>query len=302
MHDKKSLDTSERVRWFETGNMTTPDPEKAAKIMAFTDLSSDHLKEQSGGSKAGRKTEKGAVYHFSLSWHGDEKPDAKHQQEYALETLKRLNLQDHQYVLVAHNDTDHDHVHIVCNLTHPETGKRAELKYRKRKMQALALEYEKEHGIYCENRFKNECEREKARLTKQVMRAYELSDNGKSFKAALEAEGLILAAGRNNSRIVFIDKTGKIQSVSRFLRTDDKSPTQALKLVLLIWISAACRRLIERPRKSGHNMSNPIKPPKRLSRILKKRQRGRSRSLRKSSRPHPKPQAPRTRNAGKRKI
>lgn len=229
MHDKKSLETSERVRWYETGNMLTDDPEKAAKIMAWTDLSADHLKEQSGGSKAGRKTEKGAVYHFSLAWHGDEKPDAKHQQEYALETLKKLNLQDHQYVLVAHNDTDHDHVHVVVNLTHPENGIRADLKFDKRKMQELALEYEKEHGIYCENRFKNEREREKARLTNQVTRAYELSDNGKSFKAALEAEGLILAAGRNNNRIVFIDKTGKIQNVSRFLKTDEKSPTQALK-------------------------------------------------------------------------
>ena len=113
--------------------------------------------------------------------------------------------------MVAHNDTDHDHVHIVCNLTHPETGKRAELKYRKRKMQALALEYEKEHGIYCENRFKNECEREKARLTKQVMRAYELSDNGKSFKAALEAEGLILAAGRTIAELFLSTKRARFK-------------------------------------------------------------------------------------------
>ena len=200
-------------------SMVTDDPEKAAKIMAWTDLNADYLKEQSGGSKAGRKTEKGAVYHFSLAWHGDEKPDAKHQQEYALETLKKLNLQDHQYILVAHNDTDHDHVHVVVNLTNPENGTRADLKYDKRKMQELALEYEKEHGIYCENRFKNEQEREKARLTNKITRAYELSDNGKSFKAALEAEGLTLAAGRNQ-RIVFIDETGKIQNVSRFLKTE----------------------------------------------------------------------------------
>ena len=64
MHDKKSLDTSERVRWFETGNMTTPDPEKAAKIMAFTDLSSDHLKEQSGGVRPEERQKKALFITF----------------------------------------------------------------------------------------------------------------------------------------------------------------------------------------------------------------------------------------------
>lgn len=229
MHDKKSLDTSERVRWYETGNMFTDDSEKAAKVMAWTDLNSDHLKEQSGGSRAGRKAENGAVYHFSLAWNGKETPDAKHQHEYALSNLEKLNLQNHEYVLVAHNDTDHDHVHVVVNLTNPETGRRAELKYSKRKMQGLALDYEKEHGIYCEKRFENEQERENVRLTEQVTRAYQISDNGQSFKSAMEAEGLTLAAGRNNKRLVFIDQKGKIQAVSRFLKTDEGSPTKALK-------------------------------------------------------------------------
>ena len=43
-----------RVNWSETGNLHTRDLEKAAKIMAFTDLNSEHSR-QKKGSLVGKK-------------------------------------------------------------------------------------------------------------------------------------------------------------------------------------------------------------------------------------------------------
>jgi len=67
MHDKKAQ-TAERVEWSYTENLYTDDPEKAAKVMAWTDNNSEHLKVLAGGSRAGAKVTAGAVYHTSISW------------------------------------------------------------------------------------------------------------------------------------------------------------------------------------------------------------------------------------------
>jgi len=240
MHDKEAL-TSERVLWSETGNMYTNDIHTAAKVMAFTDCHADELKQASGGSTAGRKTETGSVYHYSLSWAIGEDPDRDHQRNAVLETLAHLGLSDHQYYMVAHDDTQHGHVHVVANLTHPETGKRAELGLDKRKLQEWALEYEREHGMHCEMRELNAHLRakensehyysdkkaryqddQKQNAKDRLTRAYEASDNGQSFKAALELEGLTLAKGRKS--YIAVDEKGDTLNLSRMIegyRTKD---------------------------------------------------------------------------------
>jgi hypothetical protein len=231
MHDKEAQ-TAERVAWFETGNLYTNDPNKAAKVMAWTDLNADYLKQQAGISQAGRKTETGSTYHYSLSWAKSDNPTQDHQRESVLASLEKLGLSDHQYYMVSHNDTDHAHVHVVANLTHPETGKRAELGLDKRGLQDWALEYEREHGIHCQQREKNALKREQGIATKhqdkkqdyarKVTRAFELSDNGQSFRAALQAEGLHLAPARRGKGFVLIDEKGDIQKLTRQLDPADK--------------------------------------------------------------------------------
>jgi hypothetical protein len=212
----------------------TNDPMKAHKIMAWTDLNADYIQKKYAEennierkSNGGRKRTLGGVYHMSFSWAKDENPDIEEQKQYALKALENLQLENNQYVMACHNDTDHNHIHVVANLTNHETGKRAQVWKSQRRLQKQALEYEKENGIYCEDRFKTAAELQKAKLAHKITRAYEVSDNSQSFKNAVELEGYTLAAGRKG-RVVFVDDNGKIQNLSRYLKGFDE-PTEALK-------------------------------------------------------------------------
>lgn len=231
MHDKNAQ-TNERVGWSETGNLHTNDIEKAALVMAWTDRNADILKRDFGGSQAGRKSEAGAVYHYSLSWAQGEQPDPQHQKIQAHETLERLGLKEHQYYMVAHNDTDHAHIHIVANLTNPETGKRHTPSFDKRELQAWALDYERTHVLHCQKREENAAKREQGQQLKnqdkkqdyseKITRAYHASDNGQAFINALHEEGLELAKARRGNNFVVVDEKGDIQKLSRQLDIEAK--------------------------------------------------------------------------------
>lgn len=236
MHDKNRSKTSERLAWYATGNMYTDDPFKAAKVMAWTDKNANFLKQKSGTSLSGAKVTAGAVYHYSLAWAIGEEPSEEHQKEQCLATLERLKMSDHEHVLVAHNDTKHIHVHVVVNLTHPETGKRNELTQDQRVLQKWALDYERIHGIHCRVREENaqryaltgkptKHRDEKQWYSIKVTRAFELSDNGKSFIQALKAEGFHLARSRREGRVSIVDQTGTISTLARNLDPIDKYGT-----------------------------------------------------------------------------
>jgi hypothetical protein len=116
------------------------------------------LKEAAGVDARGRDNWK-PVLHYTLSWHADDKPSPEHMQQAAIESLKALGLSEHQAIVASHSDKLHMHVHIVVNTVHPETGKTAPLKFTKRDLSTWAETYEREHGIHCEERIKNNEER-----------------------------------------------------------------------------------------------------------------------------------------------
>ena len=232
LHDKEAM-TSERVAWTQTRNVLTDNPELALKVMAWTDINSDYLKERSGGSSAGAKQTKGNVYNTSLAWHPDEKPDKEAMIKAADEYIAHMSLSEHEAVIVAHNDTDHAHLHIILNLVHPETGKVKDPGLDQPRAQKWALEYERKTGkIYCPVREENAQRREqgekiKHRAQKQgyseaVTRAYRAADNGKAFARSLKEEGLTLCAARRGAGFVLVDKTGRIQKLAPQLDIDEK--------------------------------------------------------------------------------
>lgn len=55
------------------------------------------------------------VYHCSLSNHPDEKLSDKQWLNIALDYLKEMDFNQNQYVVYRHNDTNHEHVHIIAN-------------------------------------------------------------------------------------------------------------------------------------------------------------------------------------------
>ena len=61
------------------------------------------------------------VYHYELCWPPGEMPTREQWTVCALYTLYKLGYQDHQYMVVAHDDRAHFHIHIMVNKVHPET-------------------------------------------------------------------------------------------------------------------------------------------------------------------------------------
>lgn len=235
LHDKKK-DTSERVGWVETHNLPTRDGEKAMKVMAFTAMNADQIKRNAGVPLTGRKPKTGDCYSFSLAWNPEQNPDKEEMMTASFNTLEKLGLQEHQSVMVYHQETDHPHVHVICNLVNPDTGKRAKLYNDYLVFSEWAEAKELEDGkVYCEERVINNKvrrgedlsphqksirEEQKTKRTERkelVDALYKHSDSGKAFASALKMNGYILAEGDRRGYVV-VDDQGDIYSLSRMLK------------------------------------------------------------------------------------
>ena len=250
LHDK-SAQTSKRVEWALTHNVPTNDPEKALKWMAYTSMNAEKIKQEYGGSRVGRKSKGKSVYTYSLSWHKDDQPTREEMQEAAFETLDCLELKDHEAVIVAHRDTDHPHVHVICNLVNPNTGRTHTAQLDQKKLSEWAQEHDKRFGRdHCPERIKNNQERIKGQLKQEFTRQqdhkkregkegktaqfvkhrtkadprammiqdlYNRSDSGKAFRSALKEEGYDLAQG-HKGRVAIVNEYGQVFSLSRQLK------------------------------------------------------------------------------------
>lgn len=225
-HDKRDaariergegLHTAARVEWCHVENMARVTDERAA-IGLMIDT-----------ARLSRRCEK-PVYAFSLAWHPEQHPDRAAMIEAARAALKVLEMQDHQAVFVAHNDTAHRHVHVIVNRVHPETGL-AKNNYRdQQKLSAWALEQERaQNRIYCKAREFNALARQTAKeqdgrpaavryADNTLAGCWACSDSGQSFKAALEAKGWGLARGdRKEAVLMVVAPNGKAFAVLREL-------------------------------------------------------------------------------------
>jgi hypothetical protein len=72
---------------------------------------------------------KDAVCHYELAWPPGERPTRQQWTDSALHTLKALGYEGHQFMIVAHDDKKHFHIHIMLNKVHLETL-RAHTPYR----------------------------------------------------------------------------------------------------------------------------------------------------------------------------
>jgi len=72
---------------------------------------------------------KDAVCHYELAWPPGERPTRQQWTDSALHTLRALGYGGHQFMIVAHDDKRHFHIHIMLNKVHLETL-RAHTPYR----------------------------------------------------------------------------------------------------------------------------------------------------------------------------
>ena len=102
-------DNPERVAWSAGRNLPTDDPELAATFMRATAARSDRVEKP--------------VYHIAISFDPSDSVDRATMERVADRVLDRLGLAEHEAVIVAHRDREHQHLHILINRVHPETGK-----------------------------------------------------------------------------------------------------------------------------------------------------------------------------------
>lgn len=96
----------DRVDWVESRNLPTERPQAAARIMAATARDSDSIQPP--------------VYHLSISFDPADPVNRDTMRQVADRTLRDLGLQDHQALIVAHNDRGHPHMHLMVNRVDPE--------------------------------------------------------------------------------------------------------------------------------------------------------------------------------------
>lgn len=221
LHDKHAS-TSERVSFAHTENLPTNDPHKAMKWMAWTALNAEVRKRETGASLTGRKSQK-PVYTFSLSWHPEQDPAKWDMIKAGRQALTALGLTEHETVMVAHNDCAYNHLHVIVNLIHPDTGKANSVSFSKKKLSLWAEQYENNEGkIYCDQRVDNNARRAEGEYVKyeepvhdlkaRITNLFRTSDTPEAFQQALAENGLRLAQGK---RLLLIDETGKIHSLAR---------------------------------------------------------------------------------------
>jgi hypothetical protein len=63
------------------------------------------------------------VYHVALSFDPTDNVDRATMERVADNILRELKLNEHQAIIVAHEDRAHPHLHILVNRIHPETGR-----------------------------------------------------------------------------------------------------------------------------------------------------------------------------------
>lgn len=152
LHDKREgdgqhLTTSERVAWTETRNLMTANPDTARKIMTATAMQSDQLKKAAGVKAAGRKSTQ-HVYAYALSWHPDEAEGLTKADMIAAadSSLKELEADHLQSVVVCHTDQKHPHIHVIVNRVNPADGRMHGFKNDRLKLSDWANRYERDRG------------------------------------------------------------------------------------------------------------------------------------------------------------
>ena len=166
-HDQVTADdprptTDERVAWIATlGGSPTADVDLCVRMMQGRVADAPLLKDRAGVSVRGRKL-RNPYAHFTAAWPPGQAPTRGEQLELADRALSALGLEDHLAVVIAHNDTDHAHWHLVVCKVHPDTGKAASLGRSGLRLSKVAEQWEREHGgIVIDNRVRRRQARER---------------------------------------------------------------------------------------------------------------------------------------------
>ena len=209
-HDPDA-ETDKRVAWTHTHNLADDHVPAAVNEMYQTAQNAELLKQEAGIRGGGRATQNTAK-HFSLNWAPGETPSREHMIDTTKDFLQHMGWQDHQAIFVAHNDKLFSHCHVLLNVVNPETGLRLSEDFEKRRAQRWALEYEREHGLHCEQRLKAERDRE-ASATRPAWTAF--NEQKKIFENEENQRRANSEKNRENGKIANLDNWKNLKGIQR---------------------------------------------------------------------------------------
>jgi hypothetical protein len=213
-HDPKA-ETAERVGWTHSINLANDHVPSAVDEMMWTARNAELLKQEAGIRAGGRATEN-TVKHLSLNWSPEENPTREQMIEATDSFLNHMKWQEHQALLVAHEDKAYAHVHVMLNTIHPETGLRLDDNFDHHRAQAWALEFEREQGrIYCEQRLKNAEEREDGPTRPAWMAFRENQQKFENQEKILENQNPILIGDRENPENTNSEEWKNLKEIQR---------------------------------------------------------------------------------------
>ena len=152
LHDKRAKHellrlSSDRLAWVQTRNCASNVPEVAFSEMIAVAQFQNELKLEAGHGLGGNKCDE-PVLTVSLSWRPHvEKPTQEHMLESANEFMNAMGLGEHQAVILAHNDTAHQHVHLIINRINPRDGLVHDNGFDRNHAMRWREAYTREHGI-----------------------------------------------------------------------------------------------------------------------------------------------------------
>jgi len=208
LHDADRAKSSERVEFVEVHNLATENPQVAWRIMAAKHYAQDDLKRQAGVGLGGPKDGK-PVGHMYISWGRDEAEaqnlDRNEMLHSAKGALRSIGADSYPALIVAHNDTEHPHCHIICCFI-GDDGRLKKNWKEKEKLSRFALEREiAVHGEpVVKLRERNWKHREAGEKTptkkKQPRQLYELE------KAAKQDEQMRVFADEHKAKLVVLTR------------------------------------------------------------------------------------------------
>ena len=148
LHDEGRLPTTERVDFAVVRNLATEDPQVAWRLMVAKHYQQDRLKREAGVGPGG--VQGAPVGHLVLSWKREEAEaeelDRSRMIRAAEGALRAIGASRREAIIVAHNDTDHPHLHVIVCLIKDDGRLKSNWKERE-KLSKWALERERElHG------------------------------------------------------------------------------------------------------------------------------------------------------------
>lgn len=271
-------DTNEKVRIFDLSGVVADDLRGALTEMAAI----------ASGSRCTKP-----LYHVSIS-PGLTTILTDEQWKQTITTLEAaLGLEGHQRAVVLHTKKDRQHAHIVWNRVDGETLKAVHHSHNYRTHEEVARSLERafglEHvqGVHHERTGERPKRRANTRESQQsgrtgwtreqaasdISAAWEMSDSGAGFQAALKERGYVLARG-DRKDMVILDPAGGVHGIARRIdgvraaevrvRLQDLDPE---KLISVDQARAAMgiEAAPQRPRtkgRSGGPTSSPTPPPR----------------------------------------